>query len=306
MPEMEAEMTGSRTLFFGSIVALIAAAVFACGSDDENGGKSSSSGSSGSNAGGDARKFFVEKVHATVSESCANCHQKGQRGAPVFLGSNAEASYNAIETFPGLLSAPSLSPLVQKGVHSGPALTSTQNELLTNWLKLEVTQRKLSLDPGVPKNMRAAFKAFGACMDYAKWKEYKLHTIAAIATDNNQGQCRACHNYGQASMWLSGGTDQNEAENAATFLKMREFPYVQRLVVGRVNQEGLFEGIEASRRMADKGTEAQQQQANSHPRYSLPSDLTQSLSTFVLETISNMSVNNCTNVTQPDAGPDAQ
>ncbi len=295
----------NRSIFFGSIVTMIAAAVFACGSDDENSGGSSSGSSSG--GGADAKKFFVEKVHSSLSESCRNCHQLGQSGAPVFLGANAEASYTAIETFPGLLSAPNLSPLIQKGVHSGPALTSTQTELMTNWLKLEVTERKLTADPGVPKNMRAAFKAFGECMDYARWKELKLHTIAVTTTGQANAQCRACHNYGQASMWLSGGTDNpnSEPENIETFLKMREFPYVQRLVVGRVNEEGLFEGIEPSRRIIDKGTEAQQQQANSHPRYSLSSELMNNLNAFVLETISNMTANRCQNVTVPDAGTDA-
>jgi hypothetical protein len=295
--------SGQRGLFFGGIVAVIAAAVFACGSDEEN--KGSSSGGTSSGGGGDAKKFFIDKVHASISESCSKCHQEAKSGAPVFLGSNAEASYTAIETFPGLLSAPNLSPLVQKGPHSGPALSSTQTDLITKWLTLEVTQRKLSADPGTPKNLRAAFKAFGACMDYARWKELKLYTIAATNTEGNQGQCRSCHNYGQASMWLAGGTDQLERENIETFLKLGQFPYVQRLVVGRVNAEGLFEGIESSRRIVDKGTEAQQQQANSHPRFSLPSDIANALNTFVLETISNVSANRCQNVTQPDAGPDA-
>ena len=132
-----------------------------------------------------------------------------------------------------------------------------------------------------------------------------------MTTTNTNQQCRSCHNYGQASLWLAGGTnDQNdEDDNAITFLKFRQFPYVQRLVLGKVNEnddddnalEGTFDGIEASRRMIDKGTEAQQLQANSHPRFSLSSDLTANLTTFVLETISNMSQGNCTG-SSPDAG----
>jgi len=43
---------------------------------------------------------------------------------------------------PGLISAPSVSPFVQKGVHSGPALTATQTDLVTQWLKLEIGDRK--------------------------------------------------------------------------------------------------------------------------------------------------------------------
>jgi hypothetical protein len=298
---MEAEMResgqGARAPFAPGflVVAMLAGAcaAWACGSAEAEDG-----GGGGGASGSDGKKFFVEKVYTSVNDACKDCHQSGKSGAPVFLGASGDASYTAIEGFPGLISAPSVSPIVQKGVHSGPALTATQTDLVTQWLKLELNDRKLGSDPGAPKNLRAAFKAFGQCMDFARWTELKLDTIPLSVTEGNQGQCQACHNYGQASMWLSA----NEGE---TFLKMREFPYVQRLVVGRVNAEGAFDGIEASRRMLDKGTEAQQPQSNSHPRYALSADLAGNLNTYVLETISNMNANRCQNVTIPDAGPDA-
>jgi hypothetical protein len=302
MKRSESQHRARSSVRFGGIMigvmAALAAMAFACGSDDQN-----KDGQGG--GGADAKSFFISKIHQPIATTCNECHQTGKSGAPVFLGSNAEASYTAIEGFPGLIAAPSFSPILQKGVHSGPALTSTQNDLVTQWLKLEVRDRKLGVDPGVPKNLRAAFQAFGACMDYARWKELKLHTIAETTTGNT-GECRSCHNYGQASMWLSGGKDpEDERDNITTFLKLRDFPYVQRLVVGRVTPEGTFEGIEASRRIIDKGTEAQQLQANSHPRYALSSDLVAALSSYVLETISNVNANRCTGVTVPDAGPDA-
>jgi hypothetical protein len=284
-------------------IAMISAAIAsgACGGDDEEEGGGSSSGGGGGNAA-TAKGFFTSKVYQPLAASCNQCHQTGKSGAPVFLGVGAAASYTAIEGFPGLIAAPSFSPMLQKGVHSGPALTGTQGELVTEWLKLEVKERKLGADPGTPKNLRAAFKAFGQCMDYQKWKDYKLYTIAATTAEGNAGQCRSCHNYGQGSLWLAGGADNTEADNAITFLKMREFPFVQRLVVGRVKEDGSFEGIEASRRMVDKGTEAQQLQANSHPRFALSSDLVAALNTYVLETISNVQANRCTAVSSPDAG----
>jgi hypothetical protein len=275
------------------LVALMAGAcaAWACGS-------SSSDGAASGGGGSEAKQFFVDKVYGTVNTTCKDCHQTGKSGAPVFLGASGAASYTAIEGFPGLISAPSISPIVQKGVHSGPALTQTQTDLVTQWLKLELAGRKLGSDPGAPKNLRAAFTAFGQCMDFARWTELKLDTLAAAPTEGNQGQCMACHNYGQASMWLSG----NKGE---TFLKMREFPYVQRLVVGRVTPDGAFDGIEPSRRILDKGTEAQQPQSNSHPRFALTAELAAALQTYVLETISNLNANRCQNVTIPDAGVDA-
>ncbi len=279
-----------RRRWFGPALLGVALLAWACGDDEEE--QTSKAG------GGDAKTFFVQKVHPSITTTCRECHQVGDRGAPVFLGANAEASYVAIEGFPGLIATPSVSPLVQKGPHSGPALTGIQNGLVTDWLKLEVTTRKLGADPGVPKNLRAAFEAFGKCMDYARWTELQLNTIALTDTNNNQGKCVSCHNFGQASTWLSNNPGE-------TFLKMQAFPYVQRLVVGRVNEEGAFDGIEASRRLRDKGTEAQQPQSNSHPRFSLASDIAANLDTFVLETISNVAADRCQGVTLPDAGLDS-
>jgi hypothetical protein len=288
-----------------ALIALIlgTGAAIACGSDEENTGGSSSGKTTGG-GGGEPRDFFLNKVNGPINETCNKCHLNGESGAPVFLGASGDATYTAIETFPGLISAPNVSPIIQKGIHSGPALTQIQTDLVTQWLSLEIKTRKLGSDPGVPKNLRAAFKAFGACMDYARWKELKLHTIPATNTEGNQGQCRSCHNYGAASMWLSGGTDNpaDEPYNALTFQRMSEFPYIQRLVVGRVTTEGSFETIESARRMVDKGTEAQQLQANSHPRYSLSTDLVTALNTYVLETVSNMNAARCTGVNVPDAG----
>ncbi len=291
-----------RGLAFLAVIGAANAAALACGSSDESNAEGAASG---------AKAFFVEKVHQPLTETCSKCHATGLRGSPVFLSPDAKSSYTAVEGFPGLISAPSLSPLVQKGPHSGPALTSTQADLITQWLKLEVQERNLGSDPGVPKNLRAAFKAFGDCMDYGRWKELKLHTIAVTTTDGNAGQCRSCHNYGAGSLWMNGGTDnpQDEPNNALTFTKMKSFPYVQRLVIGRVVTDtngkavpGAFDGIEPSRRIIEKGTEAQQLQANAHPRFSLSTELATNLSSFVLETLSNMQANRCQGVTAPDAG----
>jgi hypothetical protein len=297
---------GKRGMLFLLALGVGAAASFACGGDDEENKKpASSSGTSGTASTGtaDAKAFYTSKVHQTLADSCKDCHQYGKSGAPVFLGGDAEASYVALEGFPGLIALPSLSPIIQKGVHSGPALNQTQSDLVTQWLKLEVTGRKLGSDPGAPKNLRAAFKAFGECMDYARWKELKIHTIAAIQTEGNTGACKSCHVIGTASVWLAGGTEQaqDEDDNAVTFLKFRQFPYVQRLVVGRVNDDGAFDGLEAAQRLINKGTEAQQLQANSHPRYSLTSEQVGGLATFVQETLAKVATGPCTG-TSPDAG----
>jgi hypothetical protein len=268
-------------------LAAVGGAMHCGGSDDE------------AEAGSDGRGQFKSKVFPLVNPTCGDCHRTGKSGAPVFMGGNADTSYTAIEGFPGLISAPNVSPLVQKGPHSGPALTTAQAEAMTAWLKAEATARKLSADPGIPKNLRAAFKAFGDCMDYTEWKAKGLDKIATTNTDNNQGACFSCHNKGTGSMWWSLSPEE-------TFLKMREFPYVQRLVIGRVKEDGTFDDIEPSSRILDKGNEAQQQQANNHPRYSLPSEASAALREYVTNTLYRARSGQCTNVTLPDAGADAK
>jgi hypothetical protein len=284
--ERESRSRGAFVLSMG--LALGTFAIWACGS-------SSSGDANANDPKVQAKAFFTSQVFPQLDPTCKECHQTGARGAPVFIGSTADNTYTAIDGFPGLISAPSVSPIIQKGAHSGPALTSDQTDLVTKWLGMEVTARDLSADPGQPQNLRAAFAAFGACMDYSRWLELKLDTISATDTDDNRGQCMSCHNFGMASLWLSGN-------GAETFLKMRQFPYVQRLVVGQVNDKGEFDGITFSRRILDKGNEAQQPQSNSHPRFSLSSELAGNLTTFVNETISNMNANRCQGVTVPDAG----
>ena len=137
--EMEAEMRSNDHARGFLVIALLAgaSAAWACGSADSETERAAS--------GSDAKKFFVEKVYASVDTTCKECHQTGKRGAPVFLGASGEASYTAIEGFPGLISPPSISPIVQKGVHSGPALSATQTDLVTQWLKLELDRPQARL-----------------------------------------------------------------------------------------------------------------------------------------------------------------
>jgi mono/diheme cytochrome c family protein len=277
-------------------IAGSAALGLACGSDSsgDNGG-GSSSGSTPTNAdGAAARQFFIDKVYPSIEPTCAKCHASGDKGAPVWLASGGAASYTAIDGVAGLIADPSQSPIVQHGLHSGPALTSDQGDLVTQWLKMEVVARKLSGDTGRPANLRAAFKAFGACMDYNEWKQLGLDQLPQRDTEDS-GQCKSCHLAGQASLWLND-------DPVETFMKFTQFPYVQRLVTGSVNPSGAFDTLQASWRLQDKGQEAQQSNANSHPRFQTAPALHTALQQFVSDTISNMNAGRCQNVVQPGDG----
>src|SRR5262249_1688875 len=103
---------------------------------------------------------------------------------------------------------------------------------------------------------------------------------------------------GQASLYLSD-------DKQLTFLHMTSFPFVERLVVGTVNASGAFDQLSNSRRMIDKGTEAQQANANSHPRFALSPTVQANITQFVNDTIPNMNAGRCQSAQHPDAGADS-
>jgi hypothetical protein len=249
------------------------------------------------------KAFFLKNVYPQIEPACASCHATGKRGSPIFMSDNAEGTYNAIRATPGFIAPPTLSPLIQKGVHSGPALTPVQDKMVTDWLQQEPEGGKG--DNTKPTNLRAAFKLFGQCMDYSEWQQLGLDKVAQSVSA--YGGCTSCHANGTASMWLSD-------DPAETFQKMGQFPYVQRLVTGVVDDNGHFQRIVDNERLIVKGKE-RPRNGNHHPAYDLgsgiggviPAEMQQNLRTFVSNTINKMyRINGCTGVVKPDAGPDAQ
>ena len=296
---METKRTGTRTALAAAFGLVTTVALLHCSSEEPTEKKSTSTTPGGSSVE-EAKQFFIANVYPQYQKSCANgCHDKAQKGAPVYLADNGEGSYNAIEGISGYIAAPLQSPLAQKGLHSGPALTEQQYKLTEDWLTKEVNARKLSFDNSKPPNLREGFRRFGKCMSFKRWTELKLDTICKVPSqgDNNGGPCSSCHISGQSSLWLS-------PDGAETFAKFTQYPYIQKLVVGRVSASGAFDGLEGSRRLMDKGTEARQPQANRHPPYTLPSELSDNITLFVNETLTNMQNANCEG-DRPDAGPDA-
>lgn len=246
----------------------------------------------------EAKQYFVGEVYPELVVACGNgCHNKGQKGAPLYLADNADGSYNAIESITGYIAAPDASPLLQKGLHSGPAFKDLQSTKVKKWLTMEVNARKLTGSTGKPPNLREGFKQFGECMSYKRWMELKLDQLADVPTVGAGGTCKSCHILGQSSLWLS-------PDSMETFTKFTQYPYVQKLVVGRVSSSGAFDGLEGSRRLADKGTEARQPQANTHPQFTLSTEQATNITLFVTETLTNMTSGTCQG-DKPDAGPDA-
>ena len=154
-----------NTLLSAALAIGCAMSIVHCSSEEE-GTEKTTKPTVGGSAGVEAKKFFMGNVFPQLNANCANgCHNAGLKGAPPFLTTTAEGSYTAIEGVSGYIAAYNQSPLANKGMHSGPALTDNQSKLMNDWLTLEVNARRLSFDPAKPPNLREGFKriGFGVC-----------------------------------------------------------------------------------------------------------------------------------------------
>jgi hypothetical protein len=216
------------------------------------------------------------------------------------MAADAEDSYSALEKTVGLISAPKNSPLVNY-VHKDNAITISpeQRTLITQWLGLEANARKLEGAIPPPKSITDAYKQFAECMNFDVWSYYRMGDVAFAQTDS-EGPCLGCHSSGQGTAWLSAGSRE-------TFEKAKEFPYVQKYVVGKLDGNGSFESLQPSYRLIEKANEVCPPESTScHPRYGLPPNLTLAIRNFVDTTLQNIVTGTCLNgivVPKVDAGP---
>jgi hypothetical protein len=231
-----------------------------------------------------ARQYYVTQVHPGIT-SCVDCHS-GKVGTP-FMAPAAEASYESLERAVGMIAAPKTSPLVQHE-HSDSTVTFTpeQRSLLTRWLSLEATARGLEGAVEKPKTVTEAYEQFAKCMNFDVWSYYRMGDLAFTQTDS-EGPCLGCHSTGQGSAWLSAGSRE-------TFEKTRTFPFIQKLVVGRLDERGSFESLAPSYRFIEKSAERCPPDSTAcHPTYGLPPNVTTSVKGFVETTLQNLATDTC-------------
>ena len=215
------------------------------------------------------------------------------------MATDAEESYTTIEKTAGLIAAPKGSPLVQY-VHKDPTITISpeQRSVVTQWLSLEATARSLEGAVARPTTITDAYKQFADCMNFDVWSYYRMGDVAFTQTDS-EGPCLGCHSTGQGSAWLSAGSRE-------TFEKMRQFPFIQKLVVGKLDDQGSFEALKASNRLIEKSNEPCPPESKScHPKYGLPPNVTDSVKGYVDTTLENLVSGTCSSgiVVPQDAGP---
>jgi hypothetical protein len=271
------------------------------------GGSQSGSGGSGPTgdatdvgAGGDpgsqAKEYYFSVVDSELNDSCASCHASGQNGAPIFMGSNPDASYNALDQHGGLVVAPENSLLLLHGAHTGPALTASQKDDVTTWLTMEAEERGLPTGSGsstssstggggMATNLKQALDEYGACMDINDWTANGLDKLYNAQT-LNYGPCGGCHQAGDGGNWLSSNKQETFDENG-------KFPYIKRQITGTVDGDGNFKDLIAANRFIEKGAEPCQPNTNCHPAFVLPPNLKTGIQTFVQKTLDKWHNNQC-------------
>ncbi|MBL9024340.1 MAG: hypothetical protein JNL21_19250 [Myxococcales bacterium] len=258
-----------------------------------SGSGTTGSGSPTSGGGSNAQAMFESQVFPAIATDCGSCHATGDMGAPVFLASSPSASYTAITGYsPTLIAVPENSNLILHGVHTGPALTPTQEGVVSAWLQAEADERGLAGGGGddptpTGKTLDQALDEFANCMDLTEWEENMANLPRADTA--NAGECSGCHTSGDGGAFLSLNTQE-------TFDMNKQFPYIKRLVTGTVNSNGAFADLLPSNRFINKGLEAQScdpQTQNCHPVYNLPPGIKTGIETVVNNTLERWHNNQC-------------
>jgi len=281
---------GSSTAFLALSLLALSAPTACSSSSSDNEGQTEADKDKAA-----ARDYYVTRVHVAVT-SCITCHGAGV--APRFMAPDADESYRALEKTAGLIAAPKKSPLVQY-VHKDPAISISpeQRSVTTQWLSLEATARNLEGAVPKAKTLTDAYKQFADCMNFDVWTYYRMGDVAFTQTDS-EGPCLGCHSVGQGSAWLSAGSRE-------TYEKARQFPFIQKLVVGKLDDRGSFETLQASNRLIEKANEVCPPESKAcHPKFGLPPNVSNSVKGYVDTTLQNLASGTCSGgiVVSPDAG----
>ena len=250
----------------------------------------------GGNPGSQAKEYYLSIVDSELVGTCASCHASGQNGAPIFMGSNPNASYNSLDQYGGLVVAPENSLLILHGAHSGPALAAATKADVLTWLTMEAEERGLTVGSGsggagagggapTATTLKQALDEYGACMDITDWTANGLDKLYNAQT-LNYGPCGGCHNSGDGGMWASPNTQE-------TFDKNGDFPYIKRQITGTVDGDGNFKDLIASNRFIQKGSEPCMPNTNCHPAFVLPPNLKTGVENFVQKTIDKWHSKQC-------------
>lgn len=257
----------------------------------------------------EAKRFFVEEVYPSLSQTCGTCHIGGQRDAPLWLGGDANTAYDQIKAYKnGLLVGPAeANLLILKEPHQGgQELSGPQKGLVEQWLVLEYGD--IGAAPGI--TFSQALENFAGCMNFQDWVARGLDQLPLVpvnvdGVDVLDANCETCH----LDADLAGGVLLNANDAQGTFDNFRIFPGIMKLVTGRGFP---FQQLGDSRRLIDKGGEdnscvvdnallelVQDGNLNDpnycHPNYDVDNDAEDQLEFFVNNTAAVSKAGNCVN-----------
>ncbi len=250
-----------------------------------------------------AINLFDRNVAPILQAKCAVCHANSSIGdGPDFMGSspNVTTWYAAmavrttvIGSVPFIqVATPQDSPILSKGEHTGPALTTSEQATVTAWLIKEAQERGLGtpVEPGpgpgpgpmdyTPRNLREAIVRFTACMTRADWDDTigENNNTNVARQGTTDGQCTACHQTGTGGAYLSNNNGDNfDAHKNANMY------YVLKLVLGTVNADGSFKDLVPAYRFRDKGLPPFG--TPPHPSYQLTPEREAAVDEFVNRTL---------------------
>ena len=307
-------------------VVALCACVAACGSNDEDTSSTwtTSSGSAATSGGGgdasgstattttstgsgdgpaDAKAFFMKEVHPTLLDSCGNCHITGPGLS--FLADDAANAYDKARSAPGIV-LEAKSRLLLKGEHSGgeaPALTSTQADVVTQWLALEFADGGGDDPPGGDPPALTPLQqmqAFGNGMSYADWEKYQLVNLAneQVIYQNNAVPCLSCHGTGQSGAYISD-------DSIEFFEASKKMPYLFKFANATLTVDGTFDDVVNANRFVEKCVE-NPMVGNPHPpcvNGQIDTQLIQNLQSFFEDTKKRWAAGKCDEATDP---PEAQ
>jgi hypothetical protein len=249
-----------------------------------------------------AKAYFTANVDPQLEASCGSCHATGVDSAPIFLASaSPDAAYSKITSgvVAGILAVPANSMLILHGQHTGPALTPTQQMVVTQWLNIEVMERHLgSMGPaGAPVvTVQSAIAQFGACMTITDFTD-RSNGVAVSDLPKAQtqaGPCNGCHNAGDGGFWASAGKLGGVDQTQVMFQKTQTMPYIKKYVTGTVDANGNFAGLQASNSIRTKSSVAQECVGpDCHPKFNLDPQLAQAIDDFVTKTLANVKSGTC-------------
>jgi cytochrome c553 len=236
------------------------------GTSGTAGGSSTSNGTTGTGGSSAGRDFFEANVKPFMVSDCGFCHADAAdpTGAPDFFGLSDAEYYDTLVADPNMVSAsPESSRLINRGVHTGPALEPGDYDTTLAWLQMEAEARFGGGGGFEGPTADELLQKFSDCMTITDWTDSGMHTIALQPT-LTAGACHMCHQSGTAANYMTN-PNAGQASIQDGFDKERVMPFLMNLVTTRTvtgpNGKQHYEVVQ-SMRWNDKAATA-----GTHPKF---------------------------------------